>query len=102
MYAGDLATWARLGLPMIQIVMVDHALTQVKSRQEQSGFGTQATSFQSIDYCAVAGSLGVEAVRADTVESFRAAVKQALAANRPFTIETMLDAAEYARMPSRP
>jgi thiamine pyrophosphate-dependent acetolactate synthase large subunit-like protein len=87
---------------MIQIVMVDHALTQVKSRQEQQGFGTQATSFQRIDYCAVARSLGVEAVRADTVESFRAAVRQALAANRPFTIETMLDAAEYGRMPSRP
>jgi len=102
MYAGDLATWSRLGLPMIQIVMVDHALTQVKSRQEQSGFGTEATSFQPIDYSAVARSLGVEAVRADTVESFRAAVKQALAANRPFTIETMLDAAEYGRMPSRP
>jgi hypothetical protein len=41
-------------------------------------------------------------VRADTVESFRAAVKQALTADRPFTIETMLDAAEYGRMPSRP
>lgn len=102
MYAGDVATWSRLGLPMIQIVMVDHALTQVKSRQEQSRFGTAATSFQPIDYCAVARSLGVDAVRADTVESFRAAVKLALAANRPFTIETMLDAKEYGRMPSRP
>ncbi len=102
MYAGDLATWSRLGLPMIQIVMVDHALTQVKSRQEQSGFGTAATSFQKIDYCAVARSLGVDAVRADTIESFRAAVKLALAADRPFTIETLLDREEYARMPSRP
>lgn len=101
MYAGELATWARLGLPMIQIVMVDNSLTQVKSRQEQSGFGTQATSFQEIDYCAVARSLGIEAVRADTVDSLRDAVRQALAANRPFTIETMLDAGEYARMPSK-
>lgn len=102
MYAGDLATWARLGLPMIQIVMVDNALTQVKSRQETAGFGTQATSFQSIDYSAVARSLGIEAIRADTVAGFRDAVRQALAANRPVTIETMLDAGEYLRMPSRP
>jgi acetolactate synthase-1/2/3 large subunit len=102
MYVGDLATWARLGLPMIQVVMVDNALTQVKSRQHQSGFGTQATSFQSIDYSAVARSLGIEAIRADTVASFREAVRQALDANRPVTIETMLDASEYARMPSRP
>jgi acetolactate synthase-1/2/3 large subunit len=102
MYAGDLATWARLGLPMIQVVMVDNALTQVKSRQQQFGFGTQATSFQSIDYSAVARSLGIEAIRADTVASFREAVRQALDANRPVTIETMLDASEYTRMPSRP
>ena len=102
MYAGDLATWARLGLPMVQVVMVDNALTQVKSRQQQSGFSTQATSFQSIDYSAVARSLGIEAIRADTVASFRAAVRQALAANRPVAIETILDASEYERMPSRP
>jgi thiamine pyrophosphate-dependent acetolactate synthase large subunit-like protein len=87
---------------MIQVVMVDNALTQVKSRQQQFGFGTQATSFQSIDYSAVARSLGIEAIRADTVASFREAVRQALDANRPVTIETMLDASEYTRMPSRP
>jgi acetolactate synthase I/II/III large subunit len=101
MYAGDLATWARLGLPMIQIVMVDHSLTQVKSRQQSSGFGTEATSFQTIDYCAVAKSLGVDAIRADTVEGFRDAVKKALASNRPTTIETILDGSEYSRMPSK-
>jgi len=102
MYAGDLATMARLGLPMIQIVMVDNSLTQVKSRQLRAGFNTQATSFQSIDYGAVARSLGVESVRADSVASFRDAVKHALAANHPVTIETILDAAEYGRMPSNP
>ncbi len=102
MYTGELATWVRLGLPMIQIVMVDNGLTQVRARQERFGFSTQATDFQSIDYCAVAKSLGVQAVRADTVAGFRTAVKQALAANCPFTIETILDAGEYARMPSKP
>jgi hypothetical protein len=29
-------------------------------------------------------------------------VKRALAADKPFTIETRLDASEYARMPSKP
>lgn len=98
MYAGDMATWARLGLPMIQIVMVDNAMTQVKARQIKAGFGTEATSFQKLDYCAIAKSLGVDAVRADTVESFREAVKQGFAANKPFTIETILDPGEYTRM----
>lgn len=102
MYAGDLATLARVGLPIIQIVMVDNSLTQVKSRQQRRGFSTQATSFQTIDYGAVANSFGVETVRADSVASFREAVKHALSANGPVTIETILDAAEYARMPSNP
>jgi acetolactate synthase-1/2/3 large subunit len=100
MYAGDLATLARLDLPIIQIVMVDNAMTQVKSRQLQRGYSTQATDFQTIDYCAVANSLGVAAARANTVDSFRAAVGAALASARPTTIEVKLDASEYRRMPS--
>lgn len=99
MYAGDLATLARLGLEVIQIVMVDNAMTQVKSRQLHNGFSTQATDFQSIDYCAVARSLGVEAARANTVETLREAVCNALGTGRPTTIEVILDAGEYRRMP---
>jgi len=100
MYAGELATLARLDLAVIQIVMVDNAMTQVKSRQLQAGYSTQATDIQPIDYCAVARSLGVEAARAGTLEEFRGAVKAALASGRPTTIEVRLDAAEYQRMPS--
>ncbi|NND50641.1 MAG: thiamine pyrophosphate-binding protein [Rhizobiales bacterium] len=100
MYAGDLATLARLDLPIIQIVMVDNAMTQVKSRQLKQGYSTQATDFQVIDYCEVARSLGVEAARADTVESFRTAIAGALKSARPTTIEVILDASEYRRMPS--
>ncbi len=100
MYTGDLATLARLDLPMMQIVMVDNAMTQVKSRQLKQGYSTQATDFQRIDYCAVARSLGVEAARADTIEAFCAAVTAALASAKPTTIEVILDAGEYRRMPS--
>ncbi len=100
MYAGELATWARLGLPMLQIVMVDHSLTQVKTQQERRGFGTAATSFRPVNFGDLARSFGIEAVRAENTAAFRAAVVRGLAAQRPIVIETILDAREYRRVPT--
>lgn len=102
MYAGEMATWVRLKLPMIQVVMVDNGLTQVRSRQQRRGFDTAATSFQSIDFSSVARSLGVDAARTDTIDAFRAAVTQGLEANKPFMIEAIIDGGEYGRLPSAP
>jgi acetolactate synthase-1/2/3 large subunit len=99
MYAGDLATWARLRLPLTLVVMVDNDLTQVQRRQEKSGYSVKSTSFQSIDYCAVAASFGIDGVRVSTPEEFRAAVEQSVAADTPFLIEAMLDDQEYRRIP---
>ena len=100
MYAGELATWARLELPMIQVVMVDNGLTQVRSRQVRRGFDVTATSFQSIDFSSVARSFGVDAARADTIDAFRTAVTQGHEANKPFMIEAIIDGGEYGRLPS--
>jgi len=100
MYAGEMATWARLELPMIQVVMVDNGMTQVRSRQLRRGFDTTATSFQSINFSSIARSFGVDATRADTIDAFRAAVIQGLEANKPFMIEAIIDGGEYGRLPS--
>ena len=102
MYAGEMATWTRLDLPIIQVVMVDNGLTQVRSRQERRGFDTAATSFQPIDFSNVARSMGIDAARTDTIEDFRAAVSTALEANGPFMIEAIIDGGEYGRLPSAP
>jgi acetolactate synthase I/II/III large subunit len=100
MYAGELATWARLNIPMIQVVMVDHSLTQVKSKQEKQGFNTEATSFQAIDYCAIARSMGIHGVSVNNKAALRKAVLDAIDKNIPTTIEVILDGDEYLRMPS--
>ncbi|MCC7106779.1 MAG: hypothetical protein IT307_16725, partial [Chloroflexi bacterium] len=102
MYAGELATLARLALPIVLVVMVDSSLTQVKRRQERKGYGTGSTSFQRVDFCTIARGFGVEAVRADTTPAYRAAVERALQARRPCLIEATLDAAEWRRLPSVP
>ena len=99
MYAGDLATWARLGLPLTLIVMVDNDLTQVQRRQEQRGYSIASTTFDGVDYRAVAQSFGIDALRATDTAGLRAALETAIAANRPVVIEAMLDAQEYRRIP---
>ena len=99
MYAGDLATWARLGLALTLVVMVDNDLTQVQRRQEREGYSTASTTFQSIDYCALAATFGIDGVRVETTAEYADAVKRAAATERPFLIEAMLDAQEYRRIP---
>ncbi|MCC7106413.1 MAG: thiamine pyrophosphate-binding protein [Chloroflexi bacterium] len=100
MYAGELATWARLGLPMVQVVMVDNALSQIKNRQQARGYDTSPTTFQEIDYVGLARSFGIEAVRVDNPSDYRDAVVTGLAANKPYLIAACLDGAEYLRVPS--
>lgn len=102
MYAGELATLARLNLPLVLVVMVDNSLTQIQRRQERKGLDTASTSFQRVDFCTIARGFGIEAVRADTTEAYRAAVARGLAAERPFLVEVTLDAGEYRRLPSAP
>jgi acetolactate synthase-1/2/3 large subunit len=102
MYAGELATWARLGLPLVLVVAVDNSLTQVQRRQERRGYSLGSTSFQPVDYCGLARVFGIEALRATDSAEYAAAVQNALAANRPVLIEAHLDAQEWRRIPGAP
>jgi acetolactate synthase I/II/III large subunit len=99
MYAGDLATMARLGLGVVVVVMVDNDLTQVRRRQEKAGYATASTSFPRVDYRAVAGAFGVDSARASTAAEFDTVIARAVAAHRPVLVEAELDAAEYRRIP---
>jgi acetolactate synthase-1/2/3 large subunit len=102
MYAGELATLARLNLPLTLVVMVDTNLTQVQRRQERKGYSLRSTTFQRVDYCAVARAFGLDAIRADDSAAYRRAVEQALATDRPVLVEAHLDAQEYRRLPGAP
>lgn len=102
MYAGEMATWARLELPLVLVVMNDNNLTQVQRRQERKGYSLNSTTFQPIDYCALARSFGVDAIKAETSAEYRSAVEKAIAADRPVLVEAKLDAQEYRRIPGAP
>ena len=100
MYAGELATWRRLNIAMIQIIMVDNGLTQVKSKQLKKGYNTESTSFEKIEYKKIVESFGIDAIEADNVSELVQGIKMALQLNKPVSIIVNLDGSEYLRMPS--
>lgn len=100
MYAGELATWKRLDLSMIQIIMVDNGLTQVKSKQLKRGYNTESTSFDQVDYKKIVQSFGIEVFEASNIKQLKESINSALQLNRPASIIINLDGSEYLRMPS--
>ena len=100
MYAGELATWQRLNIAMIQVIMVDNGLTQVKSKQLKKGYNTESTSFEKIEYKKIVESFGIDAIEADNVSELVQGIKMALQLNKPVSIIVNLDGSEYLRMPS--
>ncbi|NDD48786.1 MAG: thiamine pyrophosphate-binding protein [Alphaproteobacteria bacterium] len=100
MYAGELATWKRLDLSMIQIIMVDNGLTQVKSKQVKNGYNTESTSFDQVDYKNIVQSFGIEAFEVNNIKQLKDSITSALQLNKPVSIIINLDGSEYLRMPS--
>ncbi len=100
MYAGELATWKRLDIAMIQVIMVDNGLTQVKSKQLKKGYNTESTSFEKIDYKKIVESFGIHAIEAHSVPELVDGIKKALKLDKPVSIIVKLDGSEYLRMPS--
>jgi acetolactate synthase-1/2/3 large subunit len=100
MYAGELATWRRLNIPMVQIIMVDNALTQVKSKQVKKGYNTESTSFDKIEYKKIVESFGIDAIEVNKITELVEGVTTALQLNKPISIIVNLDGSEYLRMPS--
>ena len=102
MYAGELATWARLNLPLVLVVMVDASLTQVQRRQERRGYSLTSTTFQRVDFCGLARVHGIDSMRANTTPELKEMLGKAVAANRPVLVEAVLDIEEYRRIPGTP
>lgn len=99
MYEGDVATWARLQLPIVLVVMVDNDLTQVQRRQEKAGYSIHSTTFQRVDYSGLARLHGIDAVTAKSLTDLKLATTKAITDNKPILIEAILDSEEYRRIP---
>ncbi|HEY64916.1 MAG TPA: thiamine pyrophosphate-binding protein [Caldilineae bacterium] len=95
MVASEMETAARLGLPIVVIVLADQAMSLIRLKQELAGYEPVGTLFSPVDWCAVARGYGARAAVACTVDEVRAAVQEGLSAGEPMVIEARIDPSEY-------
>ena len=97
MRLGELETMARAckGHPLPFVVLNDGALGTMKSRQRARGLPEFTLGLDGVDYAAIARACGCGGVTATTPDAFRAALKDALAADGPVVIDAKVDPRVY-------
>ncbi|MFQ5857527.1 MAG: thiamine pyrophosphate-binding protein [Anaerolineae bacterium] len=98
MYAGELETLARLGTPVVLVVLVDASLALIHMKQaaagHESGYGVD---FGGVDYRALAGAFGLAYRCIDDPESAQNVMAEAVALERPVLVEARIDKEHYRR-----
>lgn len=102
MMAGEMATAARLGLPVVFVVLVDRHIQLITVKQERQGLQRYGTFLYADSYTPPSGYFGVPVVPARTVAEVHDAVAQGLTADGPVVVEALVDPAEYEALILRP
>lgn len=97
MYAGELATVARIGQPLVILVIVDQALALIRLKQLRQGVAYYGTEFGRTDFNELANAFGLNYHLVDGQEDPEDIFRQALKQDHPTIIEARIDIAEYDR-----
>ena len=96
MNMNELATVAREELPLIELIVNNHALGMV--RQWQTLFYEKRYSStvlrDHVDYCKIAEAMGIRAYCVTSVEELRAALSEAVASCKPAVLDVRIDSDE--------
>jgi acetolactate synthase, large subunit, biosynthetic type len=96
MNMNELATVAREELPLIELIVNNHALGMV--RQWQTLFYEKRYSStvlrDHVDYCKIAEAMGIRAYCVTSVEELRAALSEAVASRKPAVLDVCIDSDE--------
>jgi acetolactate synthase-1/2/3 large subunit len=96
MYAGEMATLARLGVPVVIVVMADAALYSIKIKQVRRSYAPTGTEIvPEVGIADVARSFGLQAERVSSAAALAGALRRALGADRPTVVEALIDPAGY-------
>lgn len=95
MCLGELATAAQQGARVCIVVFNDSSLSLIRIKQESRGLRRDAVDWPRIDFAAVARGFGFAAYSAATVDDYRAALAQALAADGPSLVDAAIDPSGY-------
>ena len=96
MNMNELATVAREELPLIELIVNNHALGMV--RQWQTLFYEKRYSStvlrDHVDYCKIAEAMGIRAYCVTSVEELRATLSEAVASRKPAVLDVCIDSDE--------
>jgi acetolactate synthase I/II/III large subunit len=95
MTAGEILTARRYNLQVIIVVLSDGELNLIKLKQSWQNLSQYGTSLYSGDLFDSANFLGVSVLNADSEESMRTSVNEALLLNKPVIINARIDPDDY-------
>ncbi|MCA9998590.1 MAG: hypothetical protein KDE56_22660, partial [Anaerolineales bacterium] len=95
MYAGELATVARLQQPLIILVVVDEALSLIRLKQLRQKVSIHATEFGYTNYEALAAAFGLAYRLVDNAATAEATLREAAGLTRPVLVEARVNKTEY-------
>ena len=98
MSATELRLAASLGLNLTVVVLVDGSLNRIELKQAALGYQSTATRIEYTDVVALAGSLGCDGARVDSVTALERCLADAPptpARGRPLVIEADVDPSQY-------
>jgi acetolactate synthase-1/2/3 large subunit len=102
MMVGEMATAARLGLPVVFVVLTDRNLQLIKVKQERRGYPQYGTALYTEAYRPAAQYFGVPVIAANDAAAFHEAFATALRMSAPVIVEAMVDPNEYDALILRP
>jgi acetolactate synthase-1/2/3 large subunit len=102
MMVGEMATAARLGLPVIFVVLTDRNLQLIKIKQERKGYPQYGTALYTDAYRSVPQYFGVPVIAARDAKAFHEAFATALTMSEPVIVEAMVDPNEYDALILKP
>jgi len=92
MSLGELETLARVGGPVVVVVLNDSSYGNIRQEQVLHFNGrTVGVDFQDVDFAQVARGMGLEAVRVTDQESLVRAVREGFSSGAPLVVDVVLD-----------
>jgi acetolactate synthase-1/2/3 large subunit len=95
MTAGEILTARRYNLQVITIVLSDGELNLIKLKQSWQNLSPYGTILYSGDLFDSAGFFGITVINADSEESMRIAINEALSLKKPVIINARIDPDDY-------
>jgi len=95
MMAGEMITAKRYNLPVIVVVFSDGELNLIKVKQSWKNLLPYGTILYQGDLFGADVFMGIKVLRADSYESMRKSIIEALSVNEPMIINAVIDPEDY-------